>query len=843
MTRSRFATPRSPVLLICLLAIAGCHANDPAPQASFSGAGRYVISDGTHNEGTPGFYFLPPIVPGPGNFGPFRPDVFPTVQIDQVTLSPAGCTSDCDATVVRANVAYWTRFWGSDWRRIRVHLTSSWGGWRGWNDDDDGDDGDDGVPEGYFVVRWDSDDFGVAVRGIYRVRVMVPSNGDQLELGFADIEIVANKKQFRNVNTTEYVPLIDGRTLKIKFRIDTPALACVDVTCPSGGECDPQTGQCTNPLPPEGSACADDGNPCTRDVYDAAGQCVHPAGNAGTQCRAAAGQCDLAAFCDGVSSACPANAFQPQTTVCRASAGACDAAETCTGSSAFCPPDQKAAVTTVCRPASGACEAPASCDGVSNDCPTNAFLPPTTVCRPAQGACDAAETCTGASEICPPDDKVPAATVCRPAAGACESAALCDGVSSDCPMNAFLPPTSVCRPSQGACDVEETCTGDSASCPADGKAVSGTICRLAQGDCDLPASCDGARDECPANGFKPADVVCRGAAGTCDVAETCTGATAFCPLDLKVAAGTVCRPSAGQCDAAETCDGSSNGCAADVFQPDGTACELAACSPEPFVCRANACVPSLTQCPPGFNDGGDGTCLPSGPTVCALDDFNGTGLDAHWNSSAVGSAPALAVGESFLHITDAALAPTPSFGGSWIYNANFDRGNQMAWPQAIGTNDFDVKFSFAWDSTTGKATMAGIGLTNASNQLELRAGLEAPGDVGVPEALLRNVMDPMAPETGFVGNNEEAGSADMRLTRSGGVLTIEFRGAQVFCAPFAADIRNLVIYTVHGQFLGVDYPFGEFDVDSVSVCRPTLTCAPGYVDLGNARCEKAVSSG
>jgi hypothetical protein len=902
MTRSRFATPLSAVL-ICL-ALAGCRANDAAPQAGFSGSSKNVISDGDHNSGTPGFYFLPPMVPQPGNFGPFRPEVLPTVQIDQVTLSPAGCTSDCQATVVRANVAHWTRFWGSDWRRIRVHLTSSWGGWRGWDDDDDGDDGDD-APEGYFVVRWDSDDFGVTVHGIYRVRVMVPSNGGQLELGYSDIEIVANKKQFRRVDTTEYTALIDGRTLKIKFRIDTPALACVDVTCPSGndcrsaGFCDPHIGQCTTVQKPAGSACTADDNPCTSDVCDAAGECVHPAANAGVQCRAATGVCELPAACDGVNTACPANRFQPSTVVCRASAGACDAAETCNGSSAACPPDDKLPATTMCRASAGACGGPASCDGVSNDCPANGLAPAGTVCRAAAGpcesaaacdgvsgdcpanaaapagtvcraaagpcesaaacdgvsgdcpanagapagtvcrasagACDGEEKCDGRSAACPADAKLPAATVCRAAGGACESPASCDGVSNGCPANGVAPAGTVCRGSAGACDVEERCTGASAACPADGKLPSGTMCRLAQGDCDLPASCDGSRDECPANGFQANTVVCREAVGSCDVPETCTGSDAFCPADRKVRAGTVCRAAAGECDAAEACDGVDSACPADAFQQDGAFCQNV-CSPTLFVCRAKACVPSITQCPPGFNDGGDGTCLPSGPAVCALDDFNGSELDAHWNTSAVGRAPSYTLTDSFLLIGDAAFADTPSFGGSWIYDPNFDLGNQMAWRQPIGVNDFDVKFTMAWDSRTGDGTLAGIGITNANDQLELRAGLEAPGDVGIPLVELRD-------NSGWFGDVEESGIADVRLTRSGGVLTIEFRGATVFCGPFTADIRNLVIYTVRGQFVGVDYPFGEFDLDSVQVCRPTLTCAAGFVDLGNGHCEQAVSSG
>lgn len=56
-------------------------------------------------------------------------------------------------------------------------------------------------------------------------------------------------------------------------------------------------------------------------------------------CRPSAGVCDVAEQCDGVSGACPADAFAPATTVCRAASGSCDVAESCTGSSAACPTD------------------------------------------------------------------------------------------------------------------------------------------------------------------------------------------------------------------------------------------------------------------------------------------------------------------------------------------------------------------------------------------------------------------------------------------------------------------------------------------------------------------------
>jgi hypothetical protein len=69
--------------------------------------------------------------------------------------------------------------------------------------------------------------------------------------------------------------------------------------------------------------------------------CQHTAGNAGTVCRSSQGVCDIEESCDGVSTDCPANAFQPSTVVCGMAAGPCDVAATCSGSDPSCPPNGK----------------------------------------------------------------------------------------------------------------------------------------------------------------------------------------------------------------------------------------------------------------------------------------------------------------------------------------------------------------------------------------------------------------------------------------------------------------------------------------------------------------------
>ena len=54
-------------------------------------------------------------------------------------------------------------------------------------------------------------------------------------------------------------------------------------------------------------------------------------------CRPAAGPCDLAERCNGVSDTCPADGFKPATAQCGADTDPCLAGGTCTGTSVACP--------------------------------------------------------------------------------------------------------------------------------------------------------------------------------------------------------------------------------------------------------------------------------------------------------------------------------------------------------------------------------------------------------------------------------------------------------------------------------------------------------------------------
>src|SRR5207302_6763411 len=79
-----------------------------------------------------------------------------------------------------------------------------------------------------YLVNWDT---GQCTTGpctltpgaVYRIRVLVAGT----ELGHADVQVVASQQEARNVNTGELFPLVDGRTVPVKFRIEVGAVFVV----------------------------------------------------------------------------------------------------------------------------------------------------------------------------------------------------------------------------------------------------------------------------------------------------------------------------------------------------------------------------------------------------------------------------------------------------------------------------------------------------------------------------------------------------------------------------------------------------------------------------------------
>jgi alpha-tubulin suppressor-like RCC1 family protein len=99
----------------------------------------------------------------------------------------------------------------------------------------------------HYIVNWHTDLFNLDVTKTYRVRVLVAGT----ELGHADVDLVSGGAELKNVNTGAYIPLVGGRTLPIKFRIEEGA---VFVVGPDGGTIAAGGGQVTLVVPPEALA-------------------------------------------------------------------------------------------------------------------------------------------------------------------------------------------------------------------------------------------------------------------------------------------------------------------------------------------------------------------------------------------------------------------------------------------------------------------------------------------------------------------------------------------------------------------------------------------------------------
>lgn len=191
--------------------------------------------------------------------------------------------------------------------------------------------------------------------------------------------------------------------------------------------------------------------------------------SAGEVCRAAAGTCDFAESCDGVSAECPADVVVDAGVSCRASGGVCDLEEQCNGVAPQCPADQHVGAGTVCRAGSDLCDAAETCNGVADDCPVDQLAALGATCRPAAGGCDPAELCDGATAQCPADALSPEGTVCRAVADACDLAEACDGLTSACPGDDGLPDGD----GDGTCDEQDLCleTPDPAQGDGDGDGI------------------------------------------------------------------------------------------------------------------------------------------------------------------------------------------------------------------------------------------------------------------------------------------------------------------------------------------------------------------------------------
>ena len=174
-----------------IVLIAGC-TGDAGKVLGPSGGPSQTISDAAHAGAVPGFYFLPPMVTAPSFSGTFDPALSPRVEICELSGTSCG-----------AVIATFTTTSGSGSEVVRVEAAQQ-----------------------HYIVNWKTGLFNLDPAKHYRIGVYVGT----FQLGFADVDVVGSGRELKNVDTDEYIPLLDDRTLPIKFRIETGIVGQVVVS-------------------------------------------------------------------------------------------------------------------------------------------------------------------------------------------------------------------------------------------------------------------------------------------------------------------------------------------------------------------------------------------------------------------------------------------------------------------------------------------------------------------------------------------------------------------------------------------------------------------------------------
>lgn len=151
------------------------------------------ISDGSSG-GNPHFFFLPPVLAKPTTTGVFNGGWRPVVEICKLDAVYASDLADAECVAIVHTFTF-------------PQITVS-------------------PAEELYKVNWDTRADGLSTALYYRVTVKVAGQ----VLGFFDVDPVS-KSSIKNAQTGEYITLVDGRTLPIKFRIEVGAL---DATAAGG---------------------------------------------------------------------------------------------------------------------------------------------------------------------------------------------------------------------------------------------------------------------------------------------------------------------------------------------------------------------------------------------------------------------------------------------------------------------------------------------------------------------------------------------------------------------------------------------------------------------------------
>ncbi len=163
--------------LVCL-PLAACDLPETADPLNDTPTLR--IADAANN-GDQHLYFLPPLAWQPEYSGTFDPTMEPQVSI--CAMNGSGC----------GEIAAYSMSAESHGAMLQVNPTNE-----------------------FYHVNWHTNLFDLDLDTVYRIRILV----DGAEVAYLDVLLVENKSKLRSGGRDGIIPLVDGRTAPIKFRIE-----------------------------------------------------------------------------------------------------------------------------------------------------------------------------------------------------------------------------------------------------------------------------------------------------------------------------------------------------------------------------------------------------------------------------------------------------------------------------------------------------------------------------------------------------------------------------------------------------------------------------------------------
>jgi RHS repeat-associated protein len=453
----------------------------------------------------------------------------------------------------------------------------------------------------------------------------------------------------------------------------SPVICAASDQCHVAGTCNPQTGQCSNPIAANGTGCSD-GNSCTQTDTCQAGACV----GANPVTCAASDQCHVAGTCNPQTGQC-SNPVAANGTGC-SDGNSCTRTDTCQAGACIgsnpvvCTASDQCHVAGTCNSQTGQCSNPIAANGTS--CSDGNGCTQTDSCQ--------AGACVGANPVtCAASDQCHVAGTCNPQTGQCSNPIATNGTScsdgnsctqtDSCQAGACIGNNPVTCAASDQCHVAGSCNPQTGQC-SNPTAANGTACSdgnsCTQSDTCQSGACVGSNP-----------VVCT-ASDQCHVAGTCNSQTGQCSNPIA-ANGTSCSDgnsctqtdacqagtcvgsnpvvctASDRCHVAGTCNSQTGQCS-NPIAANGTSCSDGNSCTQTDACQSGACVggnpvvcAASDQCHvAGSCDPSSGHCsnpVAANGTVCS-DGNSCTQTDACQSGACVGSNPVVCAASDQCHV-------------------------------------------------------------------------------------------------------------------------------------------------------------------------------------------------